>query len=245
MRPPLAAFVNARQAADRLLYWLVMAEIFLSYARANRYRAEVVATALEDDGRSLWWDRRLASGGDYATVIEQEIAAARCVVVGWSAAARDSLWVRAEANEALDQGKLVQINFDGAKPPLPFTMLHFLNFTDWGGAREQAPWPVLKGEIDRAIDGVTDEPARRPDPGGVPLIIERTPALQGFGKIAALGWAALGVAIVLALAVLMVVRRLISAETFGWLSIGAAVLAVLLLVASAVILLRISAMSKR
>lgn len=222
-----------------------MADIFLSYARANQDRAQAVAAALESDGRSLWWDKRLASGGDYATVIEQEIAAARCVVVGWSAAARDSLWVRAEANEALDQGKIVQINFDGAKPPLPFTMLHFLDFSAWGGTRVQTPWPVLKGEIDRAIDGVAEEPARRPDPGGVPLVIERAPALQGFGRIAMLGWAALGVAIVLALAVLMVVRQLISAETFGWLSIGAAALAVLLLAASAVILLRISAMSKR
>jgi hypothetical protein len=222
-----------------------MADIFLSYARANRDRAQAVAAAMEGDGRSLWWDKRLASGGDYASVIEQEIAAARCVVVGWSAAARDSLWVRAEANEALDQGKIVQINFDGAKPPLPFTMLHFLDFSAWGGAREQTPWPVLKGEIDGAIDGKTEEAQRRPDPGGVPLVIERAPALQGFGKIAVLGWAALGVAIVLALAVLMVVRRLITAETFGWLSIGAAALAVLLLAASAVILLRISAMSKR
>ena len=61
----------------------------------------------------------------------------------WSRTARDSLWVRAEANEALDQGKLVQINLDGAKLPLPFTMLHFTDFSHWTGAREQAPWPQL------------------------------------------------------------------------------------------------------
>jgi len=218
-----------------------MAEIFLSYSRANQSQAQAVAEGIEAEGRSLWWDRRLAAGADYGSVIEREIEAADKVVVAWSATARDSLWVRAEANEALDRNKLVQINFDGVKPPLPFNMLHFLDFRGWSGGREQAPWPDLQRELAGAAEAET----RRPDPGGVPLTIVRASPLQGFGKVAALGWAALGVAIVLALAVLMVVRRLISAETFGWLSIGAAAVAVLLLAASAFLLLRISAMSRR
>lgn len=222
-----------------------MADVFLSYSRASKAQAQVVADGIEADGRSLWWDRQLASGADYGSVIEREIEAAGKVVVAWSASARDSLWVRAEANEALDRNKLVQINFDGAKPPLPFNMLHFLDFRGWTGARELAPWPELQGELDGEIGSVTESEARRPDPGGVPLTIVRASPLQGFGKVAALGWVALGVAIVLALAVLMVVRRLISAELFGWLSIGAALVAVLLLAASAFLLLRISAMSRR
>ncbi len=218
-----------------------MAEIFLSYSRANQDQAQAVAEGIEADGRSLWWDRRLAAGADYGAVIEREIEAADKVVVAWSATARDSLWVRAEANEALDRNKLVQINFDGVKPPLPFNMLHFLDFRGWSGGREQAPWPDLQ----RELAGAAAVETRRPDPGGVPLTIVRASPLQGFGKVAALGWAALGVAITLALAVLMVTRRLISAELFGWLSIGAAAVAVLLLAASAFILLRISAMSRR
>lgn len=218
-----------------------MAQIFLSYSRANQAEAQAVAEGIEADGRSLWWDRRLAAGADYGAVIEREIEAADKVVVAWSATARDSLWVRAEASEALDRKKLVQINFDGVKPPLPFNMLHFLDFRGWSGDRADSPWPALRSEL----DGTEDTQARRPDPGGVPLTTVRASPLQGFGKIAALGWAALGVAAILALAVLMVVRRLISAETFGWLSIGAAGIAVLLLAASAFLLLRISAMSRR
>lgn len=218
-----------------------MAQIFLSYSRANQADAQAVADGIEGDGRSLWWDRRLASGADYGAVIEREIEAADKVVVAWSATARDSLWVRAEANEALDRNKLVQINFDGAKPPLPFNMLHFLDFRGWSGDRADSPWPALRSEL----DGTGGTQTRRPDPGGVPLTIMRSSPLQGFGRVAALGWAALGVAIVLALAVLMVVRRLISAETFGWLSICAAGIAVVLLAASAFLLLRISAMSRR
>ena len=218
----------------------------MSYARADAARAGAVAAAAEQDGRSLWWDSQLASGEDYASVIEREIAAAGCVLVGWSGAARDSLWVRAEANEALDQGKLVQINFDGAKLPLPFTMLHWLDFRGWGGAREQAPWPELGARIDVALGHKEAVAAgARPNPGGVPVIAGVEPPLQGFGRVAALGWIALATAIGLALAVLMVVRRFISAEAFGAISIGAAIIAALLLATTVWLVVRVERVSRR
>lgn len=217
-----------------------MADVFLSYARADRDRAAALAEAVEQDGRSLWWDRRLPAGADYADVIEREIAGAASVVVAWSKTARDSLWVRAEANEALDQGKLVQVNLDGAKLPLPFTMLHFIDFSQWTGARDQAPWPQLSGRIDAALgDAQEPEPGRRrPDPGGVPVIAGPEPALQGFERVAMLGWAALATAALLALSVLVVARRLISADAFGIIALAAAAVSVVLLGACAFILLR-------
>ena len=110
-----------------------MAEVFVSYSRANRDRIDGLSDALETSGYSVWWDRSLTAGADYAMVIEEQIDAAPCVVVAWSQTARQSLWVRAEANEALDAGKLVQINLDNARLPLPFTMLHFLDFSGWSG----------------------------------------------------------------------------------------------------------------
>ncbi len=224
-----------------------MADVFVSYSRADQARAAAVAAAVESDGRSLWWDRRLASGGDYASIIEREIAEAGCVVVGWSGTARESLWVRAEANEALDQGKLVQINFDGAKPPLPFNMLHWIDFRAWGGSPEQAPWPELKSEMDSQLNGAaTAVPGmRRPNPGGVPVVAGPEPALQGLGRVAMLGWVALGTAIVVSMAVLMVARSLISAEAFGVISIAAAIVAALLLAATAYLFIRIERASRR
>ncbi len=224
-----------------------MADVFISYSRADEAKAAALVAAVEQDGRSLWWDRRLAAGGDYADVIEREIAAASSVVVAWSTNARDSLWVRAEANEALDQGKLVQINLDGAKLPLPFTMLHFLDFRQWGGARDQAPWPQLRSRIDSALgQGLAGESVgRRPDPGGVPIVAGPESPLQGFGRLAALGWAALGTAALLALSVLVVARRLISADAFGVIAVIAAVVSVVLLGACAYILLRSARGSRR
>jgi hypothetical protein len=77
----------------------------------------------------------------------------------------------------------------------------FLRFTRWSGEREQAPWPQLRvpgrcGARARRRGGAG---RRRPDPGGVPIMAGPEPALQGFGRVAVLGWAALATAALLAL----------------------------------------------
>ena len=130
-----------------------MADVFVSYSRKNRDRVELISGGLAQSGYSLWWDERLAASDDYAMLIESEIDAAPCVVVAWSASARQSLWVRAEANEALDAGKLVQISLDQAKLPLPFTMLHCLDFSRWGGERQGSPWGDLEGKVGAFVRG--------------------------------------------------------------------------------------------
>ncbi len=224
-----------------------MADVFISYSRADQARAAALAAAIEQDGRSSWWDRQLPSGADHSTGIEREIDAAASVVVAWSKTARDSLWVRAEANEALDQGKLVQINLDGAKLPLPFTMLHFIDFSHWGGTPEQPPWPQLRSRIEPAAGATSDERAvgRRPDPGGIPIFAGPEPALQGFERAATLGWGALATAALLALCVLAVARRLIGADAFGVIAVAAALVSAGLLAACAFMIVRTARGSRR
>jgi len=159
-----------------------MADVFVSYARATRERVKPICANLEQSGFSLWWDERLQAGDDFAMVIERELANARCVVVVWSEAARNSLWVRAEATEALDANKLAQVRVDGVKPPLPFTVVDILDFRRWRGARSDPPWPQLEAAA-RTLGG-----------GGAPAVDERVfqgPALQDFGSSALLGWLSL------------------------------------------------------
>ena len=58
-----------------------MADIFISYARADRPRAARLAQALEHDGWSVWWDREIPPGRSFDEVIEEALAQARCVIV--------------------------------------------------------------------------------------------------------------------------------------------------------------------
>lgn len=216
-----------------------MADVFVSYSRKNRDRVELVSGGLAGGGYSVWWDERLAPSDDYAMLIESEIDEARCVVVAWSASARQSLWVRAEANEALDAGKLVQISLDQAKLPLPFTMLHWLDFSRWGGERQGSPWGDLEGKVGAFVrgQGAMDAALAYEAPRG--------PALQGLGRAAILGWTSIILAAGIAGAAGMAATGRIEAAAFDGLALAALVLALLLLAFTAFLLLRVSAASRR
>ena len=223
-----------------------MAEVFLSYARPDEGRAAILADGIEAGGRSLWWDRRLSTGDDYGLAIEREIEAARCVVVAWSKAAHDSLWVRAEANAALDAGKLVQLNLDGARLPLPFTMIHFLDFRGWGGAREQAPWPELESRVAARLGGeASSQPGPVIEAGGIEIVQRPEGRLQGFDRLAILGWAALAATFLVALCVLLAVRDQIGAAALGFISVVALAVSLALLGISAFVLGRTLQASRR
>ena len=217
-----------------------MADVFLSYARATEPRIAEIGGALESSGYSLWWDKALTASDDYAMVIEAEIGAAACVVVAWSAAARRSLWVRAEANEALDAGKLVQINLDGSKLPLPFSILHFLDFSRWRGERQGLPWSDFDARIGalRRGEGMADASTFASDP-------PHGPALQGFGRIAWIGWAAIAVAALVSAAVAAVAAGGMAPATFSAVALAGLGVAAILLALAAFVLIRIGLASRR
>jgi hypothetical protein len=217
-----------------------MADVFLSYARATRPRIAELGDALESGGYSLWWDKALNASDDYAMVIEAQLDAAACVVVAWSAQARQSLWVRAEANEALDSDKLVQINLDGTRLPLPFSVLHFLDFTRWRGERQGTPWSEFDTGVAAQLRG-----EKAPDAATFASEPPRGPALQGFGNIVLIGWASIAVAAFMAVAVGLVATGGMAPATFSATALAGLALAAILLALAAFILIRISMASRR
>jgi hypothetical protein len=176
-----------------------VADVFVSYAHRNLGRVKPISKSLSEAGYSVWWDDHLRAGDDFAMVIERELHAAKCAVVVWSDAARNSLWVRAEATEALDAGKLVQVRVDGVKPPLPFTIVHMHDLTHWRGGRGDQPWP----HVESAAGAFARSGAPAPDPR-----VFQTPALQDFGGTAMLGWLSIGLAVFTAALTLQAMRGL-------------------------------------
>jgi len=217
-----------------------MADVFLSYARATEPKVAEISGALASSGYSLWWDKALNASDDYAMVIEAELDAAACVVVAWSAPARRSLWVRAEANEALDAGKLVQINLDGTRLPLPFNVLHFLDFSRWRGERQGLPWSDFDARVGAQCRGerMADVSVFAPEP-------PRGPALQGFGRVALIGWAALLLAALVAVAVAAVAAGGMAPATFSAVALAGLGVGAILLALAAFVLIRVSLASRR
>jgi tetratricopeptide (TPR) repeat protein len=110
-----------------------MADIFLSYASEDRPRVAPLARALADAGFTLWWDRDIAPGADFAETIDREIKAAKAVVVCWTEAASRSQWVRDEATFGRRHRILIPLLLSGDEPPLGFQQVQSIEFRNWRG----------------------------------------------------------------------------------------------------------------
>lgn len=97
-----------------------MSDIFISYTSEDRTKAETLASTLEQQGWSVWWDRTIPAGKTFDEVIEEAIDAARCVVVLWSNSSVTSRWVHTEAEEGARRNILVPVLIEKVNIPLAF-----------------------------------------------------------------------------------------------------------------------------
>jgi len=124
-----------------------MSDIFISYAREDRPRAQALAAALETQGWSVWWDPIIPAGQTFRKVIREEIGKARCMVVIWSRESVESNWVLDEASLGQKRGILVPVRIDDAEPPLGFGEVHAADLTNWGGDSSAPVFRALVRDI--------------------------------------------------------------------------------------------------
>ena len=166
-----------------------MAEVFISYARPDAAVARRLAKALAADGHEVWWDSQLPAHRAYSEVIEQQLRDAKAVIVLWSAQSVPSQWVRAEAELARSENKLVQVQLDGTMPPMPFNQIQCADLSGWRGSRRHPGWTKLSGSV-ASLVGETDRP--RPAPAPKRRFDRRAPVLAALAILliaaAALLW---------------------------------------------------------
>jgi adenylate cyclase len=120
-----------------------VSDVFISYARSTQSEAKQVAEALRAIGWSVWLDDELPAHRDYSEVIEEQLRAARAVVVVWSSESAKSQWVRAEADLAREAGKLVQLTVDRTPLPMPFNRIQCADLYGWAGDPAASGWKKI------------------------------------------------------------------------------------------------------
>ena len=99
-------------------------------------------------------------------IIEEAIAAARCVIVLWSRASVGSEWVRSEATEAKRRGILVPVFLENVPAPLAFRLLSGADLSDWTYGTPHA-------EYDKLIERVAEclaSPGPATEPRAAPVV---------------------------------------------------------------------------
>jgi len=159
-----------------------MADVFISYARSTEKQARAVAEGLRAEGYSVWSDDDLPSHRAYSDVIEEQLSTAKAVVVIWSAEAVKSEWVRSEANRAREDRKLVQLNVDSARLPMPFDQIQCADLAGWSGDRAAPGWLKVAASVSELV-------AAPADPGPPPGVSVAPSSLPSKPSIAVMPFA--------------------------------------------------------
>ena len=130
-----------------------MADIFVSYARADKVRVAPLVAALEAQGWSVWWDPEITPGQEFDSQISAALDAAKAVVVVWTPTSVDSRWVRGEAREAADRGVLAPVRFEAARLPIDARAMHTTDLDDWREDVQSRPFEDLARALKTLIGG--------------------------------------------------------------------------------------------
>ena len=124
-----------------------MCDIFISYKREEQATARKLASALEREGWTVWWDPKLRVGEHFDDVIENALNEAKCVIVMWSKLSVNSRYVKDEATFALKRDKLVPVAIEEVAVPFRFEGLHTLSLLDWEGSKDFSEFRRLVEDI--------------------------------------------------------------------------------------------------
>ena len=133
-------------------------------------------------GYDVWVGDQLPPHLSYGDVIAQKVGGAKAAIVVWSANAIESEWVRAEADLARGQKKLIQTTIDGRDPPMPFNQLHYVSLADWEGADDHPGWSKVKESLAALCGAPGAEatiPAAPPRAGAAPPAVPAPPPAAG------------------------------------------------------------------
>lgn len=189
-----ANFIALRQSPDKARgnekKGNAVADVFVSYARADFERAKTLVEAMRAEGFQVWWDQDVAANAPWDLTIEAELKQAKSVIVLWSKASSASENVRAEARWARREGRLLQAFLEKCEPPFFFGERQGADLSKWGGARDADRFVMLSAGVRDLVAG------RKPKVGlGFKPKEKRTGlfVLGGLGALAVAGAAAAAV----------------------------------------------------
>jgi len=128
-----------------------VSDVFVSFAHADADKAEIVVRFLENRGLTVWWDRRNEGGTRFRQEIERELEVARCVVVLWSRASRESDFVLDEATRGKERGVLVPVLVEDVAPALGFGPITHVRLLPWREAVDGPPMESMHSAVRKVL----------------------------------------------------------------------------------------------
>lgn len=161
-----------------------MADVFISYRKADRARAQALANALKIENLDVWWDTALETGQTFDEKIQAVLEKCKAVIVLWSKESVKSDWVRAESSIGRERGILVPVMIQPVNIPVPFNLLHTADLIGWSGDRAHPGYRDVVKQV-KELAGKTSVKPLKPPPNRALRALWRT--VTAVGILAAIG----------------------------------------------------------
>jgi len=134
-----------------------MADIFLSYARTERDKAEPIREALASLGLNVFFDVDGLDGGDvFPDVLDREVKSAGAVVSLWSPHALTRPWIKIESRIGKTRGVLIPVEIAILDPlhdvPAAFFDDQRIDLVDFNGDTSSPGWIKLVKSLARTLE---------------------------------------------------------------------------------------------
>ena len=153
-----------------------MADVFISYRKADRAKAEALAKALKIENLDVWWDTALETGQTFDEKIQAALEQAKAVIVIWSKESVKSDWVRAESSIGRERGILVPVMVQPVNIPVPFNLIHTADLIGWHGDRAHPGYRDVVKQV-KTLAGKTSVKPLKPPPNRAIRALWRTIAV--------------------------------------------------------------------
>lgn len=111
-----------------------MSDIFVSYKRIDEERVRKLLDALKNDGFEIGWDQDILPTLCWRDEIPKNIDQAKVVMVLWTKSAEQRPeFLVSEAEQAMEQKKLLSVLLEDVPLPKPFGERQALNLKGWDG----------------------------------------------------------------------------------------------------------------
>ena len=118
-----------------------MADLFISHASEDVQTAKMVAGALQRSGWSVWYSKEPHGS------TEDELSAAKAVIVLWSQFSATDRYVIGEVQDAFQKNTLFPVLLEDVFLSAPFDDLETANLIDWKGDRNHVEFKSLVEKI--------------------------------------------------------------------------------------------------
>jgi len=141
-----------------------MSDIFICYSKTDITFASQLEKRLQEEGWSVFIDRKTPVGRRWHKEIEKELHAAKVVIVLWSEKLCDSDYVLEEAEHGKRKDILFPAFIESVDYPYGFGRIQAANLIDWKGVAEHAGLTELLDSLRQHLNDHAHESAATVEP---------------------------------------------------------------------------------